>query len=174
MSVAIGYNGYKIAELTESGGVTLATSGKYCQGNVEVHYEARSRSYEITLPKSTGWTLLAELDEDVLAHINDPTLVVTLINTDEYEYDQYARRAMYATNIQIGIVNNKYPVYGNCSWQTSETMTSHQPVYYPPNKTDEGLGTGGNAAFRVSEGKYYVTCLAASLQAGTWRLTFVW
>lgn len=173
--VSIKYKDNVIAEMNESESKTLNTSGCYCEGDITVEHAPRSRSYKITLPKSIDWVLLTTLDQDVIEHIEDDSLVVTFINTDDYEFDgTAARRACYATNTAIGLYANKYPVYGNHIWQSTETAVANQSCYYPAKNTAKTLSIGGVGGFRYEDGKYYVSGFQAGISAGTWQLTFTW
>ena len=69
--VTIKYKESTIAEMSGTSTKTLKTGGTYCEGDITVNYAPRSKTYEITLAESSGWTLLTALDADVLAHIND-------------------------------------------------------------------------------------------------------
>ena len=50
---------------------------------------ANVKTYEITLAHLGNWILLTTLDAEVLEHINDPDLVVTLMKTSDYAYTYY-------------------------------------------------------------------------------------
>ncbi|MBR5616942.1 MAG: hypothetical protein IKW50_02035 [Oscillospiraceae bacterium] len=175
MAVEIGYNGIGVATLAATGSVTLATSGKYCRGNVVVAYTPRSRTYELTLTKSSGWVLLTELDADVLAHINDPTLTVVLAINDDYEMVNYSGSLFIASNTPIGYSGGTsgYPIYGIANRQVSSYHQA-QPIYYQPGYTGTSTDLGGLGAFRVSGTKYYVQPGDGYLRAGNYRLIFTW
>ena len=132
----------------------------------------RSKIYEITLAKASGWVLLTTLDSEVLSHINDASFRVSLFLIDDYSYVNY--RATHATcsNGQLGD-QNSYPVYGVIVRNTGETTIQFQFVYYPANKTDTATSLGG-AQFRISGSKYYFRPSDGFLGAGTYRLTFTW
>lgn len=131
-----------------------------------------TKSYEITLPKNYGWILLTALDDEVLEHINDANLIVSLVYLDPYSYEYYSGRIFLATNIQIGNVNG-YPAYGMANKQPSETQHRLESVCYPANNTGSATGLGGTV-FRVKDGKYYIYPSDGYVVAGRYRLTFTW
>lgn len=132
----------------------------------------RSKTYELTIAKASGWVLLTTLDNEVLAHINDASFRVSLFLIDDYSYVSY--RATHATcsNGQLG-AQNSYPVYGAFVRNTAEKTIQFHFVYYPANKTDTDTSIGG-AQFRISGSKYYLRPADGYLGAGTYRLTFTW
>ncbi len=180
--VTVKYKGATLVEMSEEGTKTLKTSGKYCEDNISISYvppstggetmEIRSKSYEFTLAQASGWVLLTTLDNDVLKHINDETLVVTLCCLDAYSYVFYGASFSMASNRQIGKGGN-YPVYGVIMRQAAETTINALPVYYPANKTDTSTSIG-NAAFRLDGNKYYGIPSDGFFRAGTYKLTFTW
>lgn len=172
MSVTIGYKGGTIAEMDGAGTKTIKTAGTYCEGDIQVDYAPRSRSYELTLTKASGWVMLTALDEDVLEHINDPGLTVTLIRTAPYQYEFYATNFAFATNTPYCMAG-KYPVYGVAARQSNETTSTNTHIYYPPAKTDTSESLGG-WAFRISDGKYYFKSADGFIGSGTYRLVFQW
>lgn len=171
--VRIDYKGNTIAELDSPGSKTLKTGGFYCDSDIMMAYAPRSRTYEITLTKSSGWVLLTELDEDVLAHINDPGLIVTLRCTDEYSYDFYAGTCYTVGNNQIG-THSAGPIYGIGNRKTSETVTSSGSIFAPANNSVKSAVSGSFATFAVVDGKYYIEPGNGFINAGKWRLVFVW
>lgn len=181
--VTISYKGSPIAEMNESGIKTLNTKGSYCEDDIVVSYQSNSsasdavdtnsKTYEITLTKSAGWVLLTSLDEEVLEHINDASLVVSLARTSEYVYCQYASTLFIAANTPFGY-SGSYPAYGMVSVELSGTSNKMTQMYYPPNKTDTDIGLGGGGMFRVSDGNYYARSYDAYIGAGTYKLTFTW
>lgn len=130
------------------------------------------RTYDITLAAATRWSLLTELDDDVLAHINDPGLVVTLSNMDGFAYEYYSASLYIASNTSFGM-QGQYPVYGMMLRQPGETSTSWERAYYPANKTDTGTSLGF-APFRVDGTKYYASAKDGYIRSGDYRLTFTW
>lgn len=172
--VSIAYKGSVIAEMEKAGTKTLNTGGYYCEGNVEVSYAPRSKTYEITLAKSSDWVLLTTLDAEVLEHINDPKLIVALTLASEYVYTYYAGNAFVVGNSPIGYYNADTPVYGMCNRTNRETTISITAVYYPANKTDTSTTLGGNCMFRLNGGKYYMRPGDGYVYPGTYRLTFTW
>lgn len=170
--VTIKYKGSTIAEMNGTGSKTLNTSGTYCEGNVEVAYAPHTKTYEITLAKSSGWVLLTTLDNEVLAHINDPNFLVTLSLTGAFEYVYYTATFGCATNTQQSSQNG-YPVYGTSLRKTTETSMQVYAVYYPANNTSTSTGLGG-AQFRVNGSNYYFRPADGYIHAGTYRLTFTW
>lgn len=175
MAVEIGYSGIGVATLAATGSVTLATSGKYCRGNVVVAYTPRSRTYELTLAKSSGWVLLTELDADVLAHINDPSLTVVLAIADDFELVHYSGSFFIASNTPFGYSGGSsgFPIYGLSQRQNSSAHLA-QAIFYPPNNTGTSTSLGGLGIFRVSGNKYYIQPGDGYLRAGNYRLTFTW
>lgn len=130
------------------------------------------RSYDITLAKASGWVLLTTLDSDVLEHINDSRLIVTLRHMDDYEYEFYSGTLYTVGNNQIGSHGTE-PVYGIANRKTSETVTSTSLILAPAGNTskenDSGMGR-----FVVENGKYYIKPGDGFINAGNWRLTFIW
>ena len=131
------------------------------------------KMYEITLTKSSGWVLLTTLDNEVLEHINDINLTVSLFKTSEFITDEtYALTGALASNNPVGTTGT-YPIYGLANRQTSSSYIA-QAIYYPPNKTDTSVGLGGLAMFRINGSSYYIRPGDGFIQSGTYRLTFTW
>lgn len=170
--VSISYKGETIAQMDATDSKNLKTGGCYCEGDVTVEYAPRSHTYEITLAKASGWVLLTTLDEDVLAHINDPGLVVSLMNMSGYAYEFYSFPMVIASNTAQNSVSG-YSMYGLSTRQSNETTIAGLWVYYPPNKTDTETGLGGTA-FRLDGNKYYFKPGDGFVRSGTYRLTFTW
>lgn len=175
--VTIKYNGEAVAEMNGTGSKTLKTSGKYCEGDIEVNYTPNSRTYYVTIGTHNPaiWNLLVTLDADVLAHINDPTFTVMfqIIDTT-YVYEKYSGTMYTASNVQIGTQNAALnPLYGYSGRQQSETSVSIGYIYHPANQTTSSL-IGGYGAFRVSGGKYYLKPADGYIHKGNYRLTFIW
>lgn len=170
--VTIKYSGSQIAELNGTGSKTMQTSGKYCAGDIAVEYAPRSKTYEITLAKASGWVLLTALDADVLEHINDASLVVMFANVDSYEFLGYSVSMAIAGNTQIA-QQGSYPVYGVIQRQAGETSNATGAIYYPANKSDSSI-TLGVGMFRVDGNKYYIRPWDGFVRTGTYRLTFTW
>ena len=138
-----------------------------------IDYAPRCKTYEITLAKSSKWVLLATLDAEVLAHINDASLVVSFVSINNpYEYVSYSLNMAVCSNTQIGVHNN-YQVYGVSGRTVNATSINQQWSYYPANKTDTDRSIGG-FAFRVSDGKYYIYPVDGYVREGTYLLTFAW
>lgn len=171
--VTIKYNGSAIAELNGTGSKTLKTSGKYCEGNVEVAYAPRTKTYEITLAKASGWVLLTTLDDDVIAHINDKNFTVTLAKISSETQEKFCAPGGFVTNINLGN-QSVYAVYGACLFITGDTAVNCSQVYYPANNTDANTSLGGRLAFRLSGNQYYVCSPSYYIHAGTYKLTFTW
>lgn len=131
------------------------------------------RSYDITLPKFSNFHTLVELDEDVLAHINDPGLVVTLVNLTGYEYVNYSGAIAVVCNTVIGEISG-YPVYGLANRQSSEASASAQHIFYPANNTTASWNLGGCAVFYINGNNYEMAPGDGFWRAGDYRLTFVW
>ena len=146
--VTVKYKGSTIAEMSGTDTKTLKTAGTYCEGDITVDYAPRCKTYEITLAKSSKWVLLATLDAEVLAHINDASLVVSFVSINNpYEYVSYSLNMAVCSNTQIGVHNN-YQVYGVSGRTVNATSINQQWSYYPANKTDTDRSIGG-FAFRV-------------------------
>lgn len=171
-NVNIAYKGGTIAEMDGAGTKTLKTAGTYCEGDIQVDYAPRSRSYELTLAKASGWVLLTALDEDVLAHIDAPGLVVSLMNVSGYAYEYYSASMAVASNTPQNSANG-HLMYGTSVRQNSETSTPSINIYYPPNKTDTSTSLSG-AIFRIDGNKYYFRPADGYVRSGTYRLTFTW
>ena len=171
--VTIKYKGATIAEMSGTSEKTLETSGTYCEGDIDVVYAPRSKTYEITLGHVGNWVLLTTLDAEVLEHINDPNLVVSFMRLGEYEYVGYTCCMAIATNNIMGYYTGKYEMYG--LGQKEITETSHTPsgIFYPANNTATNVPLGGTA-FRVSGSNYYIKPQDGGVRPGTYRLTFTW
>ena len=158
-------------------GVDSLTIPKSDGGNAEyvdaTAVSSNSKSYEITLAKASGWVLLTTLDADVLAHINDASLVVSLVRTGEYVYENYSTNMAVAANTPRGYTNS-YPVYGMAQRQTGASSSTTDRIYYPANKTDTSTSIGGLAYFRINGSNYYIRASDGYVQSGTYYLTFMW
>lgn len=153
---------------------TLKTKGCYCEDDITIDYAPRSKTYEITLAKASGWVLLTTLDAEVLEHINDSSLAVSLVKISEFSSaETYTVTFAFVTNNQIGIVNT-YPVYGLADRQVNATTFSQGAVFYPPNNTSTSVSLGGSGQFRLSGSSYYFRPADIYIQSGTYRLTFNW
>lgn len=173
--VTIKYNGSSVAELNGTGSKTLKTSGKYCEGNIEVAYAPRSKTYEITLAKASGWVLLTTLDDEVLSHINDESLIVSLVNISPYAYVWYTGNMYIVTNRILGYSSASLPTYGMSSREQNETNTAVGHIRAPANNTSTAESTTNSyATFRITDGKYYIKPGDGFIKAGTYRLTFAW
>ena len=133
----------------------------------------RSRSYDITLAQASGWVLLTALDADVLAHINDPGMMVTLRRVGGHEYAFYAGTVFTCGNNQIG-AHRDQPVYGIASRMTSETATSSGLMLSPANNTERADAATGMGEFQVQDGAYYIRPGDGFIAACDWRLVFNW
>lgn len=131
------------------------------------------RSYELTLAKASGWVLLTELDEDVLDHINDPTLVVSLVHIGEYSYEFYSGALFIAGNTAVAKVS-QYPSYGLANRQSAETTNAMGQILYPANNTSTDTSLGGLGTFRLSGTRYYLMPGDGFIRSGRYRLTFAW
>ena len=178
--ITIQYKGSTIAEMSAAGTKTLNTSGKYCEDNITVSYtggggaasEVNYKEYDLTISKASGWVLLTTLDDDVLAHINDASLRVSLYLVDAYEQVSYRMTYASVSNGVLGM-QNSYPVYGNSIRNTSQTIIQSNFAYYPANKTDTSTSLGG-FQFRLNGTKYYMRPVDGYLGAGNYRLIFTW
>lgn len=133
-----------------------------------------TKSYEVTLAKSSGWVLLTTLDDEVLAHINDASLVVSLANISPYVCELQAGSMYIASNTPWGY-SGEYPAYGlSCLIGTSETACSTAHIYYPPNYTGTSTSLGGRGIFRLNNSNYYIRPASYFVRSGTYRLTFTW
>lgn len=171
--VTIKYKDTAIATLDGTGSKTLETSGTYCEGNIKVEYAPRSRTYEITLARKSGWVLLTTLDNDVLEHINDANLNVCLMATGTVTIEAYTINVIAVSNSALGTQGN-YPVYGATLRLSSATAVQGQQTYYPANKTDTSTSLGGGGCFRINGNSYYCRPSDLYIGAGTYRLTFTW
>ena len=181
--VSITYKGNTIAEISEEGTKTLKTGGCYCDSDIIVSYSPTTggsgstatncKIYEITLAKASGWVLLTELDADVLAHINDASLTVSLTPISSYTYEFYAGATFIACNTPWGYTNT-YPAYGFAGREASATSCQANFIYYPPNNTGTNVAIGGHGMFRLDGSNYYLRPGDGYIKAGTYRLTFTW
>lgn len=179
--VTVKYKDVTIAEMSIGGTKTLKTCGKYCEDDITVDYvpptpvavEVNCKSYDITLSKASGWVLLRTLEDEVLAHINDPTFTVLLAIKDIYAYEWYAGSMFACSNIPCAMQSG-YPVYGYANRQTNETTTSAMGIYYPANNTGTDDSLGGNGIFRVDGTKYYLKPGDGFIRGGNYRLVFTW
>lgn len=157
------------ADTLAKGKTAYDKAGEKITGTVE---KVNCKIYEITLDKSSGWVFLTDLDEEVLAHINDPLFTALLVISSEYEYVSYTGTVFMATNIPIAYAGN-YPAYGLANRQTSSSL-ANQPIYYPANYTGTSTSLGGCGTFRVDGSKYYVKAGDGYVKNGTYRLIFTW
>lgn len=171
--VTIKYKGATIAEMSGTSEKTLKTGGTYCESDIDVVYAPRTKTYEITLAKASGWVLLTTLDAEVLEHINDASLIVSLANVSPYVYEFYSGNLYIAGNKPFGY-NGSHPVYGLSDRENSTTSHVSNQIYYPANNTGDSDALGGMGAFRVTSGKYYIKPRDGFITAGAYRLTFTW
>lgn len=173
-NVTIKYKDSVIAEMDNTGSKILNTSGTYCESDISVEYEARCRTYDITLanvPKE--FVPLVTLDDDVLAHINDERFTAVLRIVDPYVYAGNQRRGVYTSNTPIGLQSEKYPVYGAATYQLGETTVRNDSIYKPANYNVLSAGIGGGALFAIIGDTYYVWA-DTGFQAGNYQLMFAW
>jgi hypothetical protein len=135
--------------------------------------DTRCKSYEITLAKQYGRILLATLDSEVLEHINDTSLVVTLNNMSDYVLSKYTGYNYLVRNVSTGMVGT-LDVYGMGDRVQSAESTAPFNIYYPANYTGTSTSNGGYGVFHLIDGKYYITPGDGYIAAGTYRLTFIW
>lgn len=174
--VSIFYKGETIAQMDTTDSKTLKTSGCYCEGDVTVEYAPRSHTYEITLAKASGGVLLTTLDDDVLAHINDDNLIVSLINSSPYVYEWYAGDTYFCGNRKIGVAQGGYDIFGVCNRHQSESGTAATAIPTPANNTEvmtQPLSVFAGL-FYLEDKKYYMKPGDGFIRAGTYRLTFTW
>ena len=134
---------------------------------------ANTKSYEVTLAKASGWVLLTTIDDEVIEHINDQSLVVTLVNIGGYQYEQFAGSTYIASNSPWGY-SGSYPAYGLSCIVSSETACQTNHIYYAPNNTSTSTTLGGQGMFRIDGNKYYFRPGSYFVRSGTYRLSFVW
>jgi hypothetical protein len=178
--VSIKYKDNVIVEMNESESKTLNTSGCYCEGNIVVDYTpsnkgGNSKTYEITLPKASGKILLLELEGDVLEHIDDSGLTVTLINVSEYSFEKYSVAFVTISNTVFALQGD-VQMYGMALRQGSETGTTLGRVSCPANNEVEDIA-GSNIGWFILDRdnkKYYVKPADGFIRSGTYRLTFAW
>lgn len=177
--VTINYKGSKVAELSDSGTKTLKTSGKYCEGDVSVIYtkpateKVSCKIYTVTLSKQYGQILLATLDDEVKAHINDNSLVVTLTNMSPCDNQDYTGYNFIVRNMSYGAYSS-VAIYGMADRVQSSGKSAPFNIYYPANYTGTSTSKGGYATFHYISGKYYITPGDGYIGAGTYRLIFTW
>ncbi len=180
-NVTVKYKGTTIAEMSGNETKTLKTRGTYCEDDISVEYvppaveSINGKVYEFDLSKTSGWIPLVTLDDEVVSHINDPTLVVCLRCVSDYTYEQYVLSSCTLSNASVGKYND-YNIYGGTVYPNSPTAMSNQMCFYPPNKTDTSTSIGGGGMFRLdaSTKKYYFRPGSYYTRAGKWRLTFTW
>jgi hypothetical protein len=166
--------------MNESDTKTLNTSGCYCEDDIVVDYipsnkGGNSKTYEITLLKASGKILLLELEDDVLAHMDDPRLTVTLINVSGYSFEKYSVAFVTISNTTFA-VQGDVQMYGMALRQGTETGTTLGRVSCPANNEVENI-TGGNVGWFILDRdnkKYYIKPGDGFIRSGTYRLTFAW
>lgn len=131
------------------------------------------KTYDISIPKSSGWVELVTLEDEVLAHINDPTFTVLLAIKDDYAYEYYAGTLYVCSNTAISMQSN-YPVYGLVNRKSSEANMVSSGIFYPANNTGTSDSLGGYGIFRINGSKYYLRPGDGYIRGGNYRLTFVW
>lgn len=173
--VSISYQGETIAELDTTGTRTLKTGGCFCEGDVAVTYAPRSRTYEITLPRSFNWFPLVTLDEDVLEHIDDAGFTAMLVNTSPYEYVWYSGSYYLVTNQKHGTTSEGDAVYGMGSRLQSESHLNHGYIIVPANNRNrESSVAYPTAWFLLENGQYWLKPGDGEIRPGVYRLTFAW
>lgn len=173
--VSIFYKDSVSSEMDGAGSKTVKTAGLYCEGDIVVAYTPRIRTYEITLPKSSGWVLLTALDEDVLAHIDDDNFIATLTNTSPYEYEWYAGETYFVTNRQAGIHLQTHTVYGWGNRMHDETTTASGVILRPAKNREKTTSISSElGAFALVDGQYFIKPGDGFIKAGVYRLTFTW
>lgn len=170
--VEIKYKGETIAELDGTGSKALATKKVWCEEDIEVIHNPRCKAYEITVSRNAGWTLLTKLDDDVLSHINDPGLVVSLYLVRDNIPLAWSQCAWLAGNTPI-ISNDTTQYYGCSSRENASGVAATMTINAPANNTDGSLTS---SCFRISEENYYVlgNGTGTIIRGGTYRLTFTW
>ena len=141
-------------------------------GEVIEYHRPNSKTYTITLAKSSGWVLITQLDQEVLDHINDDTLVVTLTNMSAYVYSWYTGYMYMCANKVI--VNYGSNVYGMAQRMQSETNCATGPIVYPANNTPRGDKEQKFGKFAIEGSNYYLAPGDGFIAAGDYRLTFTW
>ncbi|MDY3240754.1 MAG: hypothetical protein SOW80_11625 [Anaerovoracaceae bacterium] len=136
------------------------------------NYVANSKTYTITLAKSSGWVLLTQLDQEVLEHINDESLVVTLINMSDYVYSWYTGYMYMCANKVI--VNYGSNVYGMAHRMQKETNCATGSIVHPANNTQRGSVGDKLGKFLIEGNNYYIAPGDGFIAAGDYRLTFTW
>lgn len=134
---------------------------------------SRTKIYEITLAHVGGWVLLTTLDEEVLAHINDPNIVVSFMRLGDYLHTNQTVSLALATNRKMGVYSTSYAYYGLSCRANTATSTSFNGIFYPAN--DSGASTSlGGTQFKLNGNKYYIRPYDVGINPGTYRLTFTW
>lgn len=173
--VTIKYKGSTIAEMSDTGSKILKTSGTYCEGDIAVEYAPNTKSYEITLAKVAGWVLLTTLDDEVIEHINDENLFVSMVKISDYTYSWYTGIMHFVGNRIIGYYGSaKRTVYGASNRETSETNCTFHLIFTPANSTSSSIVSGAYGQFRITDGKYYFCAGDGYIGDGTYKLTFTW
>ena len=129
--------------------------------------------YDLTLSGGSGWVLLTKLDDIVLQHINDTSMVASFVCTDPYVYSFYAARFCIATNNQQGTHSGR-AIYALTSRQPAEATMHYQASPYPANYTGTTDSLGSYSTFRFANNSYYLRPADGYVAAGHYRLTFVW
>ena len=159
-------SGYKLTESDKT---------EIVEAVIAAQPKLNGKVYDIDLAKASGWIPLVTLDDEVVSHINDSTLVVCLRCVSDYVYEQYVMSGCTLSNAPVGRYND-YAVYGGTVYPNSETSMSNQLCFYPPNKTDTSTSIGGGGMFRLdpSTKMYYFRPGSYYTRAGRWRLTLTW
>jgi hypothetical protein len=177
--VTIKYKDNVIAEIDGKDSKTLNTSGCYCESDIVVDYTpsnkgGNSKTYEITLVKASGEILLLELDDDVLEHMDEDDMVVSLINVNGYEFESYSVALLILSNTEVASQSGNL-LYGVAMRQGTETATTIGRVTCPANNTGKNI-TGNVAYFILDKDnkKYYIKPGDGFIRSGNYRLTFSW
>ena len=134
----------------------------------------RCKAYTLTIPKSSGWVELITLDQDVLSHINDQTLVVMLTINSTPAYEWYAGTAYVASNHKF-TYNTSQSAYGYGNRMQSETNTAVGHIQHPANDNGSSADvTAEMGRFKISGNKYYLKPGDGFICAGTYTLRFMW
>lgn len=173
--VTVKYKDEVITDLPNGGACVLRTAGKYLDGNISVEYVPRHRSYEITFASDVSQSgaplYLIDFEDEVLEHINDIAMQVSLYRTSVPERDSIVYM-VFCGNTQL---TYQYNISTGASYGVSASTPRHvKPTFYPVNNTDSVRVYGNGCSFCVIDKKYYVLVTSDMILDGTYILTFSW
>lgn len=171
MGVTIEYKGDTIATMNASGSKTLKTSGKYCEGDIDIVYQESvaptvpCKRFHVTVDSDkTAKTVLTSADSDIAAHRNDSTFFVAVIPLFEYSSGLSFRGGFNTSHLICGTTSD--PLYGYLGRTTASgaNSTGFITKAATASSTDIGVTAAGEVFIYATttivlrQGSYLVVC----------------